>query len=67
MEKLQSHKHIIQENSPSDNLRAREIETYNDKEMAEKINEIIDFINFVARKDGGSSYMAEFNQSRIKS
>lgn len=34
------------------------------RDIAEKVNEIIDFINFIGQRDGNDSYLAEFNQSR---
>jgi len=32
------------------------------KEVAEKVNEIIDYLNFIEHKLGNQSNMAEFNQ-----
>lgn len=66
MEKL---KELTKEEQMSPTISGRMFPDERKRLIAEsilKINEIIDFINFVGQRDGNDSYLTEFNQSRTK-
>ena len=65
MEKIDIEKLGLPKNEKGFYMLDRFSSEYSIRQLAEKVNEIIAFINFVGEKDGNDSYLAEFNQSNL--